>query len=176
MQRQHWLMHAVALGFGMVSVFVGRCIDGGQDRLLDAVRPERLSPAVLADLAGQNQAPSQWRGKGVVLNFWAPWCPSCRHEIPGFIRLQERFGPQGLQFFGVALDSLEAVREYVWQAGIDDPILLGGHEGAFLGQAAGNSRGSLPYTLDLDGKGRPTASLLGAVSERRLESSVHPLL
>lgn len=176
MKRQHWVMLAVALGFGLGGVLVGRFIDGGQSRSLKAVRPERIWAATLPDLAGQNQPLSQWRGKVVVLNFWAPWCPPCRHEIPGFIRLQARLGTQGLQFVGVALDGAEPVRAYVRQAGINYPILLGGYEGTFLGQAAGNPQGGLPYTLVLDRKGQPIASLLGAVSERRLEAIVRPLL
>lgn len=176
MKRQHWVMLAVALGFGLVSVLVGRFIDDGQSRSLEAVRAERVWAAALPDLAGQIQSLSQWRGKVVVLNFWAPWCPPCRREIPGFIRLQDRFGTQGLQFVGVALDSMGPVREYVRQAGINYPILLGGHEGAFLGQAAGNPQGGLPYTLVLDRKGQPVASLRGAVSERSLEVIVRPLL
>lgn len=176
LRRQHWVMLAVALGLGLTGVLVGRFIDDTQGRSLYAVQPDRIWSAALPDLVGQTQALTQWRGRVVVLNFWAPWCPPCRHEIPGFIRLQERFGAQGLQFVGIAFARSEPVREYVEQAGINYPILLGGHEGALLGQAAGNPRGGLPYTLVLDRAGRPVASLLGAVSERRMEAIVRPLL
>lgn len=176
MKRQHAIMLAVALGFGLFSVGIARFIGNAQDHPLQAVQPDHVWAAALPDLSGQTQSLAQWRGKVIVLNFWAPWCPPCRHEIPGFIRLQERFGTQGLQFVGVALDSVEAVREYVRQAGINYPILLGDYEGAFLGQAAGNPQGGLPYTLVLGRNGQPVASLLGAVSERRLEAIVRPLL
>lgn len=176
MQRQRWVVLAVALGFGLLGVLVGHFIDTSPSRSLETAWVERVWAAALPDLAGQPQALSQWRGKVVVLNFWAPWCPPCRHEIPGFVRLQARLGTQGLQFVGVALDRPEPVREYVRQAGINYPILLGGAEGVFLGQAAGNHQGGLPYTLVLDRQGQPVASLVGMVSERRLEAIVRPLL
>jgi thiol-disulfide isomerase/thioredoxin len=82
------------------------------------------------DLAGKAQALRQWQGKVLVLNFWAPWCPPCREEIPDFIRLQERHGQAGLQFVGVALDDPDKVAAFVDETGINYPILLGGDAGA----------------------------------------------
>ncbi len=169
-------MLAVALGFGLMGMLTSRFIGEHQSRSVEAVRVDRLWAAQLEDLAGQRQALAQWRGQVVVLNFWAPWCPPCRKEIPGFIRLQQRYGAQGLQFVGVALDDPEAVRAFVNAEGINYPTLLAGLSGAMLGQAAGNPQGGLPYTLVLDRQGRPVITLLGAVSERRLEELIRPLL
>ncbi len=176
MKHRRWLMLAVALGFGLMGVLASRFIGEHQSRSVEAVRVDRLWAAELEDLAGQRQALAQWRGQVVVLNFWAPWCPPCRKEIPGFIRLQQRYGARGLQFLGVALDQPEPVREYVQSAGINYPILLGGMAAVMLGQAAGNPQGGLPYTLILDRQGQPVITLLGAVSERRLEELIRPLL
>ncbi|MFA5081845.1 MAG: TlpA disulfide reductase family protein, partial [Hydrogenophilaceae bacterium] len=81
--------------------------------------------AALPDLAGRSQAIGQWRGKVMVLNFWAPWCPPCRKEIPGFIRLQRQYGAQGLQFVGVALDAADKVGAYADAEAIPYPLLLG---------------------------------------------------
>ena len=90
------------------------------------------------------QALRQWQGKVLVLNFWAPWCPPCREEIPDFIRLQQRHGEAGLQFVGVALDDPDKVAAFVDETGINYPILLGGDAGAALCMAAGNRLGGLP--------------------------------
>lgn len=169
-------MLAVALGFGLMGVLASRFVGEHQSRSVEGVHADRLWAAELPDLEGRRQTLAQWRGQVVVLNFWAPWCPPCRKEIPGFIRLQQRYGAQGLQFLGVALDRPEPVREYVQAEGINYPILLGGMAAAMLGQAAGNPQGGLPYTLILDRQGQPVISLLGAVSERRMEELIHPLL
>lgn len=168
-------MLAVAVGFGLMGVLASRLIGEHQSRSVEAVRVDRVWAAELPDLAGQRQAQTRWRGQVVLLNFWAPWCPPCRREIPGFIRLQQRYGQQGLQFLGVALDQHEAVLEYVQAAGINYPILLGGMVGVMLGQAAGNPQGGLPYTLILDRQGQPVVTLLGAASERRMEALIRPL-
>ncbi|MCX7672684.1 MAG: TlpA family protein disulfide reductase [Thiobacillaceae bacterium] len=176
MRRPRWIMLAVAIAFGLMGVLAARLVGESQTRSVQGVNTAQLWSASLPDLAGAQQPLSQWRGRVVVINFWAPWCPPCRQEIPGFIRLQERYGARGLQFIGIALDDAFSVRQYVDEAGINYPILLGGVEGALLGQAAGNSRGGLPYTLLLDRQGRPVAGLVGAVSERRLEELVQPLL
>ncbi len=132
--------------------------------------------ASLPDLAGQTQALRQWQGRVLVVNFWAPWCPPCRKEIPGFLRLQERLGPKGLQIVGVALDEQDKVRAYVEETGMDYPILLGGMDAVNLGRLAGNRLGGLPYTVVLDRQGQAVATLVGEVAEARLEGIVQPLL
>src|ERR1017187_10921496 len=59
---------------------------------------------VLTDLQGQTVKLSDLRGKAVVLNFWATWCPPCKQEIPWLVELQKRYGGQGLQIVGGSLD------------------------------------------------------------------------
>lgn len=146
---------------------------------LDAV-PE-ISPAAfwatqLPDLAGRPQVMQQWLGKVVVVNFWAPWCPPCRREIPGFIALQDQLGARGLQMVGIALDEPDKVQAYSDEAGINYPLLLGGASAVALSQASGNRLGGLPYSVVFDRKGNAVASLVGEVSQARLEALVKPLL
>ena len=106
-----------------------------------------LDAAVFADLAGAPQRLDQWRGRLVVLNFWATWCPPCVKELPAFVRLQRQFGAQGLQFVGIALDGREEVAKFVAEHGIDFPILAGEEDVARYMQRLGNKIGALPYTV-----------------------------
>ena len=55
----------------------------------------------LMDVSGQRRNVSEWKGKVLAINFWATWCPPCLEEIPHFIKLQEKYGHQGLQFLGM---------------------------------------------------------------------------
>lgn len=169
----------LALAFGTAGVVAERFLAPEPQPSLGApqeVSVARVWQARLPDLAGREQGLKQWQGKVLLVNFWAPWCPPCRKEIPGFIRLQERLGGQGLQFVGVALDEADKVQAYAGQMGINYPLLLGGAEGLLLSQAAGNRLGGLPYSVLFDRRGNPVATLTGEVSEARLEALVRPLL
>ena len=130
----------------------------------------------LPDLHNQPQALRQWQGKVLVVNFWAPWCPPCRQEIPDFIRLQDRLGKQGLQFVGIALDELDKVSAFVDESGINYPILLGNTNVAALSRNAGNRLGGLPYTVLFNRQGNAIATLTGGVTEARLDALLQPLL
>ncbi|MDH4381665.1 MAG: TlpA disulfide reductase family protein [Gammaproteobacteria bacterium] len=107
-----------------------------------------------SDLQGQAHALSEWRGKVLVVNFWATWCPPCLKEIPSFVELQKRYGAQGLQFVGVALDDREAVASFIASRDINYPILAGEEDVARYMQAQGNTIGALPFTLVFDRNGR----------------------
>ena len=168
----------VALAFGVAGVVAQRFISPAEP-LVGAPAEVRLAEvwdAKLPDLAGRIQPLKQWQGKVLVLNFWAPWCPPCRKEIPDFMRLQERHGQAGLQFVGIALDEPDKVTTFVDETGINYPILLGAEEAAALSMASGNRLGGLPFTVVFDRRGNAVATLTGGVTEARLEALVKPLL
>ncbi len=171
-------LFVVALAFGAAGIVAGRYLTTEQADLgtPETVRPAALWDARLPDLAQRPQAMRQWRGKVLLVNFWAPWCPPCRKEIPDFIRLQARLGGQGLQFVGVALDEADKVQAYADETGINYPVLLGGVEGVDLSREAGNRLGGLPYSVLFDRQGKAVATFSGAVTESRLEALVKPLL
>lgn len=137
---------------------------------------EQIYAARLANLKGGNQTLDLWRGRVLVVNFWATWCAPCREEIPGFVRLQERYGAQGLQFVGIAFDQPEQVAEFAREFRINYPLLLGGLETMELLRRAGNRAGVLPYTLVIDRKGNLVSREPGGVKETRLDSLIQPLL
>ncbi len=91
----------------------------------------------LADVDGQAHLFSAWRGKTLVVNFWATWCPPCREELPTFSRLQDRYGKQGVQFVGIALDVADSVRAFARQHPVSYPLLIGGSIGVELARQIG---------------------------------------
>ena len=132
--------------------------------------------ASFADLAGKPRRLDEWQGKLVVLNFWATWCPPCLKEMPAFVRLQQRYGEQGVQFIGIALDTREEVAKFVTEHGIDFPILAGEEEVARYMQRLGNQIGALPYTVVLDRGGDIRHTHQGEWSEADAEQVIRGLL
>ena len=137
---------------------------------------ETLFVSTLPDLKGNNQSFAQWRGKVLIVNFWATWCPPCRVEIPQFIKVQEKYRSRGLVFVGVAVDKKDAVRAYADEIGINYPVLLGDLEAIELSRKAGNRFGALPFTLILDRSGKIIATELGGLTQARLEPIIGSLL
>lgn len=130
----------------------------------------------LPDLSGHQHNISEWKGKLLVINFWATWCPPCRKEIPDFIALQEQYANQGVQVIGIALENKEPVAEYAVTTKINYPILLGGDTGIALAHQLGNSVNTVPYTLIVDRQGLIIHRHPGEFSNEQLAEIIKPLL
>lgn len=104
----------------------------------------------LQDKDGIQRNVDEWNNKVLVINFWATWCPPCREEIPAFIKLQEKFADQGLQFVGIALQTAEEVQDFINEFGINYPVLVGLEPVIQVAEQYGNRNGVLPYTVIVD--------------------------
>jgi len=100
--------------------------DGSQVIIRFASNPQPMPPFLLSDLDSNIVSTASWRGKVVLLNFWATWCPPCRDEIPEMIELSKRFKDR-LQIVGVSMDDAPAdeVRQFARNMGMDYPIVMG---------------------------------------------------
>lgn len=130
----------------------------------------------LSTLDGTPQTLSGFRGRILVVNFWATWCAPCREEIPLFVRLQREYVVKNVQFVGIAVDQVDKVREFAKEFNINYPLLMGGMDAIELSRQAGNKAGVLPYTLILNPAGQIVASLVGGISEERMRGALQPLL
>lgn len=131
---------------------------------------EKFFAITMLDSDGKPQAFAQWRGKTLVINFWAAWCPPCREEMPAFSRLQAKYAANGVQFVGIALDSTDAVSAFAAQHPVTYPLLIGGAEGTDLSRQLGNKRLALPYTLIFNPSGESRFARLGGISEQELDA------
>ncbi|MDR2637781.1 MAG: TlpA family protein disulfide reductase [Zoogloeaceae bacterium] len=121
-------------------------------------------------LEGQDARLAQWRGKVLVVNFWATWCPPCKEEIPAFSRLQEKWRAKGVQFIGIALDTPENVRAFARKTPLAYPSWLGDGRALMLTRDLGNVAQGLPFTLLLDATGKPLAQKTGLLPEVELDA------
>jgi thiol-disulfide isomerase/thioredoxin len=101
------------------------------------------------------------RGRPLVLNFWATWCPPCVKEFPELDRFQREFAGQGWQVVGLAIDGPTPVREFLQRVPVGFSIGLAGFGGTELGRALGNERGGLPFTVLFDARGNLRQRKLG---------------
>jgi thiol-disulfide isomerase/thioredoxin len=127
----------------------------------------------LQDLQGKQVKLSDFRGKAVLLNFWATWCGPCKVEMPWFVELQKQYGPQGLQIVGVALDDSgkDAIQKYANEMGVNYTILQGQDS---VGDAYGAIGLPTTYFIDRDGKIIDSAS--GLVSRSEIEDNIKKAL
>ena len=147
------------------------------DRAPDPVAAGQMVMAArLMGLDDRLQPVEQWRGKVLVINFWATWCAPCREEIPVFIKFQDQYQARGVQFVGIAIDQKERVAPYARDIGINYPVLVGGIETMDFARQVGNRAGVLPFTLVIDRSGTVVTSVAGVLKPEKLENLLQPLL
>jgi alkyl hydroperoxide reductase subunit AhpC len=140
-------------------------------------------PAIKAFFANPWQTPDgksvdtkEWRGKVLVVNFWASWCPPCVEEMPTLDKLQAEFKTQNVLFVGIGIDSPSNIRQFLEKTPVSYPIVIGGLEGSNISKQMGNAQGALPYTVIINPQGKATNSKLGKISEEELRSAIKSAL
>ena len=138
--------------------------------------PMPLPDIYLPDVSGKLHSISEWKGKVLVINFWATWCPPCLKEIPEFIALQEQYAAYGVQFIGIAIDDQDSVEEYLASAKINYPILIGGVSGIALAHQLGNGADAVPFTLVVNKQGQIIHQQPGEFTREKIMEVIKPLL
>lgn len=166
---------------GLIVFVAALALSGGiiAKRFLAASqRSEQLSlpDFNLPDSSGVQHSISEWKGKILVINFWATWCPPCRREIPEFAALQKQYAANGLVFIGIAIDERDAVEEYMKSITINYPILIGGNDGIVLANQMGNSVAAVPYTVIVNQGGQIIYRHPGELSGKQVLEIITPLI
>ncbi len=154
-----------------VTILQGNLYEDGE-----GPRERALFAASLPDLDGNPQSMEQYRGKVLVVNFWASWCPPCIEEMPGFVRLQDKYRDRDVLFVGIALDEPEAVQPFMRELGINYPVLTADIAGYDLLRAVGDEKGVMPFTLVIGRDGLIVDSKGGIYPESELDQRLASLI
>lgn len=135
-----------------------------------------LFAATLADLDDKPAALAKYKGKPLVVNFWARWCGPCRAEIPELIKF--RAEQQGkIEVLGIGIeDKAEPAKEFAKAYDMDYPVFVAKAQGIPLMKDLGNSRGGLPYTLFIDRHGQVVQKKMGLIKKADLDAAARLLL
>ncbi|HXA15041.1 MAG TPA: TlpA disulfide reductase family protein [Opitutaceae bacterium] len=143
------------------------------------VRAETVAPTPapgweLKDVEGKPVNFSQFKGKVVVLDFWATWCPPCRSEIPGYVKLQEKYKDQGLVIIGVSLDQEgpAVVKKFMADLHVNYQIVMGDDT---VVQALGGVD-AIPTTFIIDRDGKIRDKKIGAMETGEYEKVIQHYL
>ena len=134
--------------------------------------PHALWTTAFNDLDGRSVSLSAFKGRPLVVNFWASWCAPCLEEMPDFQRASQTTEGKRVHFAGIGIDYAKNMKPFAVKLGISYLLLEGGAQALDLVKAAGNSSGALPFTLILDRTGAVALRKLGKMTYAELMAAV----
>lgn len=131
-----------------------------------------LLAQTLPDSAGKMQDLSQWKGKKLIVNFWATWCAPCVEEMPELSAMQAHLLSQNIQIIGIGIDSAENIGVFASKYNIAYPLYVAGMNGAELARRMGNANGGVPYTLLISADGKIKKKYFGKLKFDELKEDL----
>jgi cytochrome c biogenesis protein CcmG/thiol:disulfide interchange protein DsbE len=168
-KRNAWILGLLAIVVAIMFL-VPRFVKPRHRTGLAAVAQGQVAPDFqLKDIDGKTVKLSDYRGKAVILNFWATWCPPCKTEIPWFVDLQDKYRGQGLEVLGVALDdsSEKDIADFAKEMKMNYPVLIGKEETSDLYGGVE----ALPTTFYIDRSGKILQSVPGLIDRKEIEDN-----
>jgi thiol-disulfide isomerase/thioredoxin len=178
--RIRWMLAAVsALGLALLTLNSSEVLDFTTHAAAGGACPANAKPAnlnfTLKDVDGRNVKLSDYKGKVILLDFWATWCEPCKMEIPWFIEFQKKYGASGFQAVGVSVDdTAEKLRPYVAKLKMNYPVLQGlNHDDI---QNAYGPLVGIPVTIVISRNAKMCVKHLGISSKENFEKEITSLL
>jgi len=162
------------LGMLGAGKFLNRVRQHSPTKMVGDVRGLAAPNFELATLDGRRVKLSDYRGKAVLLNFWATWCSPCKVEMPWFVELQKKYGNDGLVILGIAMDDSDApkIAQFASEMGVNYPVLLGTDQ---VSEQYGNVE-FLPTSFYIDRDGKIVGKGTGLLARSEIEDNVRKAL
>jgi thiol-disulfide isomerase/thioredoxin len=179
------LIATVAVAFGVIGAFVGNSKkapappvtavavptpDGAPHDAVGALYAQSMN-----DATGKPQALSQWKGKAMIVNFWAPWCAPCVQEMPELVALAGELAGKNIGVIGIGIDSPTNIAQFADKFKITYPLYVAGMSGTDLSRQFGNTAGGLPYTVLIGADGQVKKTYLGRIKFDQLKADLAKL-
>ncbi len=177
MKRDPVLILVVAMVVSVMIIFGVRMSRRSSDQISSAganLKGQAAPDFTLQSLDGKTVRLSDFRGKAVLLNFWATWCQPCKIEMPWFVELEKQYGPEGLQVLGVAMDDASPadIGKFAKDLGVNYPVLIGK-------EAVGDAYGGvqfLPATFYIGRDGKVVDKVFGLKGRGEIEDDIKKAL
>lgn len=174
----------VAVLFGAMGALAGINKKAGPDPVTTTIAPTgglphtavvHLFAQSLNDAAGKPQSLAQWKGKPLLVNFWAPWCAPCVREMPALSALAAKDGGKHFNVIGIGIDSPSNIADFASKFKIAYPVYVAGMGGTDLSREFGNDAGGLPYTVLIGADGVVRKTYLGSLKFDQLRADLGAL-
>ena len=168
-ERRRWLAGGVALAAAAAGAWVAW--EQTRDMSTNDEALQAFWDLQLMQPDGGQMALSSLRGKPVLVNFWATWCPPCVREMPllnQFAQSQAARGAHAVQVLGIAVDQAANVNRWIARQPLAFPVVLAGAGGVSMTRTLGNISGGLPFTIVFDAQGQVQQRKIGELSEQDL--------
>ncbi|HXZ40100.1 MAG TPA: TlpA disulfide reductase family protein [Terriglobales bacterium] len=174
MKRDPFIIVIVAVVIALMLVVGLRMARRTQQAGVIEMKGDMAPDFALQSLDGKTVHLTDFRGKAVLLNFWATWCAPCKIEMPWFVELQKQYGPEGLQIVGVAMDdaSPKEIADFAKDMGVNYPVLIGK-------EAVGDAYGGvqfLPESFYIDRKGKVLDKAFGLKGRGEIEDNIKKII
>ncbi|KNH09954.1 Cytochrome c-type biogeneis protein ResA [Candidatus Burkholderia brachyanthoides] len=170
------IIAAVAATVG--GFYAGHVFTGGDSvaaRQFSGNAVDQFWQATPPGASGTAQPLASFKGKSVVVNFWASWCGPCVKEMPALSAMQREYQKKGITFIWLGVDSEKNVNAFLQKVHVDYPVYIAGFGGADLARNFGNNAGGLPFTVVIDAKGTVRSTKLGEIDETELKKTLNAL-
>lgn len=146
-----------------------------QDSAAQASPAAKLYAMSLNDLSGKAQPLAQWKGKPLLVNFWASWCAPCVQEMPELSALAAKDGGKRFNVIGIGIDSPSNLVQFTQKTKVAYPLYVGGMGGTDLARGLGNANGGLPFTVLIGADGQVRKTYLGKLKFDQLKADLAKL-
>jgi len=167
MKRNAVILIVVACIFSAIGIYAGM-----KKFALEAAQTTAVSDLFatsLPDSSGKTQFLSKWKGKILVVNFWATWCAPCVQEIPELSTLQVEANEKNIQIIGIGIDSSANIAQFAANHKISYPLYVADPSAIELSKKFGNQSGGLPFTILIEANGEIKKTFLGRIKLAELK-------